>query len=68
MTSAYNRRMTEYVAYCPYHIGIGFAGYHVGYQDVVTDANQPPERVRVFECSLCSRTFLEFEGIETDPR
>jgi hypothetical protein len=57
------RRMTEFVAYCPNHIGIGFVAYHVGYAQ-----NPAGEQERLFECTMCHGQFLESHGVECDPR
>lgn len=61
---AYDRRMTEFVAYCPKHIGIGFPGYHVGYEQNPATG----ERERLFACSFCNHEFRQSQGMECDSR
>jgi hypothetical protein len=61
-TSAYARRMTEFVAYCPLHIGIGMPAYHVGYQE------ENGKRERLFECYFCHHEFTEPHGMDCDLR
>jgi hypothetical protein len=63
MTSAYQRRMTEFVAYCNQHIGVGFPSYHVGYE-----VNEKGERERLYECCVCGHVFPESKGQECDDR
>jgi hypothetical protein len=60
--TAYERRMTEYVAYCSRHIGVAFPAYHVA-TDIVDFKHK-----RIFECSACGHQFYEEQGAETDPR
>lgn len=62
MVTAYARRLTETVAYCPNHVGVGFPAYHIGY------IKQDGERERLFECSFCCHEFPESKGKECDPR
>lgn len=56
--SPHNRRMSEWKAYCPHHLGVGFPAYHVAY-----DGEE-----RVFECTYCGCTFPESRGQECDDR
>lgn len=56
------RRITEFVAYCPMHIGIGFPAYHIGYE------MENGQQERLFECLLCHHRFTEPHGVECDPR
>jgi hypothetical protein len=62
MSTAYARRMTEFVAYCPKHIGVGFPSYHIGYQ------KEKGKRERLYECSFCQHQFTEPHGQECDTR
>jgi hypothetical protein len=54
------QRLSEYVAYCPHHIGIGFPGVHIAY---VERSNE-----KVYQCTFCSQIFPESQGIEVDKR
>jgi len=59
MTSdAYSNRMTEMIAYCPFHVGVGFPAYHVR-----TDSGE-----RIYQCSQCGQEFLERSQAEVDTR
>lgn len=57
MSSAYSRRMTEWVEY-HIHNFVGFPAYHIGYQK----NEQTGERERLFECSHCGHEFPESKG------
>ena len=61
----YKNRITEMVAYCPKHIGVGFAAYHIGYVEIGGPAG---ERERLFGCSFCGHQFPESQGMECDSR
>jgi len=61
--STYKYRMTEHVAYCNRHIGIGIPSYHIGYEQ-----NAKGEQERLFECSICGHQFRESQGVECDTR
>jgi hypothetical protein len=60
--SAYQNRMTEFVAYCPKHFGIGFPSYHIGYE------LEEGKQERVYECSQCGYQFTEPHGQKCDTR
>ncbi len=60
----YKRRISEWVEYCPHHLGIGFPAYHIGYKD----EDNPKKKERLFECTYCGCIFPESRGIEVDSR
>lgn len=62
MTTAYSRRLTEAIAFCPNHVGVGFPAYHIGY------TGQEGARERLFECSICFHEFPESKAKECDPQ
>lgn len=54
----YKRRMSEWKAYCPHHLGVGFPAYHI----------ETVEGERIFECTYCGCTFPQSRGQECDDR
>ncbi len=56
-SSAYSRRMTEFVEY-HIHNFVGFAAHHIGYQK----NKETEEEERLYECSLCGEQFPESKG------